>query len=82
MQFSQRLHQRVGQLIDSVCGRWISSPAVQSKSEIPPEENVANPLSDDVTQLLHDWRSGDQQALEKLTPLVYEELRRLARISH
>jgi RNA polymerase sigma factor (TIGR02999 family) len=33
----------------------------------------------DVTQLLLAWREGDQQALEKLIPLVYEELRRLAR---
>ncbi len=31
-----------------------------------------------VTTLLHDWRSGDADALERLTPLVYEELRRLA----
>jgi RNA polymerase sigma factor (TIGR02999 family) len=33
----------------------------------------------DVTRLLADWSNGDQQALDKLTPLVYEELRRLAR---
>ena len=31
------------------------------------------------TQLLTDWRSGEPQALERLTPLVYDELRRLAR---
>lgn len=31
------------------------------------------------TQLLSEWRSGDPQALDRLTPLVYEELRRLAR---
>jgi RNA polymerase sigma factor (TIGR02999 family) len=31
-----------------------------------------------ITQLLADWRSGDQDALERLTPLVYAELRRLA----
>jgi RNA polymerase sigma factor (TIGR02999 family) len=31
-----------------------------------------------VTQLLHDWRSGQADALERLTPLVYDELRRLA----
>jgi len=31
------------------------------------------------TQLLTDWRSGHPQALERLTPLVYEELRGLAR---
>jgi RNA polymerase sigma factor (TIGR02999 family) len=33
----------------------------------------------DVTQLLAKWKSGDQGALEDLTPLVYNELRRLAR---
>ncbi|PYL03927.1 MAG: RNA polymerase subunit sigma-70 [Verrucomicrobia bacterium] len=32
----------------------------------------------EVTQLLADWSHGDQPALQKLTPLVYEELRRLA----
>lgn len=31
-----------------------------------------------VTTLLRDWRSGDPAALERLTPLVYDELRRLA----
>jgi RNA polymerase sigma-70 factor (ECF subfamily) len=31
-----------------------------------------------VTQLLANWSQGDHAALEKLAPLVYEELRRLA----
>jgi len=31
-----------------------------------------------VTELLTDWSHGDRAALEKLTPLVYKELRRLA----
>jgi RNA polymerase sigma-70 factor, ECF subfamily len=31
-----------------------------------------------VTQLLADWSRGEDAALSKLTPLVYEELRRLA----
>jgi RNA polymerase sigma-70 factor (ECF subfamily) len=31
-----------------------------------------------VTQLLVDWSHGDNSALTELTPLVYEELRRLA----
>jgi RNA polymerase sigma factor (TIGR02999 family) len=35
--------------------------------------------SHDVTQLLHDWSEGDKQAAEQLMPLVYDELRRLAR---
>lgn len=31
-----------------------------------------------VTQLLLAWREGDRSALDRLMPLVYEELRRLA----
>jgi RNA polymerase sigma factor (TIGR02999 family) len=31
-----------------------------------------------VTRLLLDWKNGDQQAAGVLTPIVYEELRRLA----
>jgi RNA polymerase sigma factor (TIGR02999 family) len=31
-----------------------------------------------VRQLLRDWRQGDEAALTELTPLVYEDLRRLA----
>ena len=36
------------------------------------------PSPHDVTQLLKAWTTGDEQALEKLTPLVYEELHRIA----
>lgn len=32
----------------------------------------------DVTGLLLEWRQGDRAALDKLTPLVYGELRRIA----
>jgi RNA polymerase sigma factor (TIGR02999 family) len=34
--------------------------------------------NEDVTQLLRDWAEGDEQALAKLTPLLYAELHRLA----
>jgi RNA polymerase sigma-70 factor, ECF subfamily len=33
----------------------------------------------EITKLLLDWSNGDRAALERLTPLVYEELRRQAR---
>ncbi|HET8677000.1 MAG TPA: sigma-70 family RNA polymerase sigma factor [Blastocatellia bacterium] len=39
---------------------------------------MTSPSPDEVTQLLLDWGSGDKAALDKLMPLVYEELRRLA----
>ncbi len=32
----------------------------------------------DVTGLLLEWQEGDEAALDKLTPLVYDELRRIA----
>jgi len=35
-------------------------------------------LQHQVTELLREWRNGDKEALEKLTPLVYDELHRLA----
>jgi len=36
-------------------------------------------LQGDVTQLLHAVREGDSRALDRLVPLVYEELRALAK---
>jgi RNA polymerase sigma factor (TIGR02999 family) len=38
-----------------------------------------NTSPQDVTGLLVRWRSGDREALDALTPLVYDELRRLAK---
>ena len=40
---------------------------------------MAVPLTHEVTRLLKAWTTGDERALEKLTPLVYEELHRVAR---
>jgi RNA polymerase sigma factor (TIGR02999 family) len=40
------------------------------KLSLPPHE---------ITQLLAEWTSGNQEALDKLYPLVYDELRRIAR---
>ena len=40
---------------------------------------MPTPPIDEVTVLLLDWSNGDKSALEKLIPLVYDELRRIAR---
>jgi RNA polymerase sigma-70 factor, ECF subfamily len=39
---------------------------------------MALPSTHEVTQMLKAWTAGDEQALEKLTPLVYGELHRVA----
>lgn len=47
-------------------------------SRNPRNESMGISSPHDVTRLLQDWRNGDKAALEKLTPLVYDELRQLA----
>lgn len=37
------------------------------------------PGSDEITDLLRAWTGGDRAALDRLTPVVYDELRRMAR---
>jgi len=38
-----------------------------------------SPARHQITELLAEWRDGDQSALDELYPLVYDELHRLAR---
>jgi RNA polymerase sigma-70 factor, ECF subfamily len=51
----------------------MGKPTPQNNGEVR-----ASPCGD-VSTLLRAWSNGDQSALEKLTPIVYEELHRLAR---
>lgn len=44
-----------------------------------PEKGRNLESADQITQLLHSWSEGDESAVEKLIPLVYDELHRLAR---
>jgi RNA polymerase sigma factor (TIGR02999 family) len=39
---------------------------------------TANSNEGSITQLLHQWGDGDPRALERLLPLVYADLRRMA----
>jgi RNA polymerase sigma factor (TIGR02999 family) len=48
--------------------------------ELARQEAVMAPAeTSGVTQLLMAWRDGDESALEKLTPIVYEDLHQIAR---
>ena len=44
----------------------------------PADAHMATSPPKDVTDLLIDWGKGDQEALNKLMPLVYDELHKLA----
>jgi len=43
------------------------------------QTSSSGPPRNEVTALLLAWRNGNTQALEQLTPLVYNELRKIAR---
>jgi RNA polymerase sigma-70 factor, ECF subfamily len=48
-------------------------------SHVCPPTAVKTTTSHDVTELLLKWTQGDEAALAQLMPLVYDELRRMAR---
>ena len=46
---------------------------------MPRVERSGDAVAGDISELLRAWSSGDQRALERLTPIVYDQLHRLAR---
>jgi RNA polymerase sigma factor (TIGR02999 family) len=46
----------------------------------PAAVNQGSRNSREVTNLLLDWRNGDRSALERLTPIIYDDLLRLAKV--
>jgi hypothetical protein len=44
---------------------------------MPERVSTSEAAPDEVSALLSAWTDGDQQALARLTPIVYDELRRL-----
>lgn len=53
--------------------------AVFSVSYLISEACLDTPFPHEVTQLLKAWSAGDEEALEKLTPLVYRQLHKIAK---
>ncbi len=62
--------------LSSTCGYALGDSRPGFENSRNESMSISSPQ--DVTGLLQDWRNGDKAALEKLTPLVYDELRRLA----
>jgi RNA polymerase sigma-70 factor (ECF subfamily) len=56
--------------------RRVELGAIIHRTEIKRERSHS--LTHEITQWLTDWSNGDRSALEKLTPLVYRELHRVA----
>src|SRR5262249_2516790 len=62
-----------------IAGRNHNSPRGFFVLQWTPAVGMVSISSTDITQLLQAWTAGDPHALERLPPLVYEELRRIAR---
>ena len=47
--------------------------------DVPESDDIVSPSDvDELTELVNAWREGHAESLEKLFPLIYDELRRLA----
>jgi RNA polymerase sigma factor (TIGR02999 family) len=55
----------------------VAQPAIEF-ARAASDKKMTDVQTHEVTQLLIDWSNGDRVALEKLMPLIDEELRRLA----
>lgn len=53
-------------------------PSLAAATQQAPAVPLPVAASEDVTQVLEQWNAGDFEALERLMPLVYADLRRLA----
>src|ERR1035438_5658444 len=49
------------------------------RKSTPPQDQAGTPHGGEVTEFLRAWSDGDRAALDRLTPIVYDELHRLAR---
>jgi RNA polymerase sigma-70 factor, ECF subfamily len=54
-------------------------PRRYNSAHMPEEGRTGAPAGGEVTRLLLAWSNGDRTALDSLTPIVYDELHRLAR---
>lgn len=64
------------QLDESGAGSTRNSQSLRESIRRDVEDTPPN--ADEVSKLILDWAGGDQAALDRLMPLVYDELRRLA----
>jgi RNA polymerase sigma factor (TIGR02999 family) len=56
-----------------------TAPCVLESGPFTFREQTLAASTSPITELLRSWRRGDQAALERLVPLVYDDLRRMAR---
>ena len=56
-----------------------TDPQIPARTDVAgcnPRPPAGDSSQQTITRLLIDWKSGDKEALDLLTPIVYHELRR------
>ena len=74
--YRSRFCNELGEFVSS--GNIAHNP-VRRLVEIEAWDCIMPALPQEITQLLMNWSQGDKAALDQLVPLVYPELRRLAK---
>ena len=59
--------------------RYFKDSGLYSARSSPRIRKVMEASSQQISRLLSDWSNGNQRALDRLMPVVYDELRRMAR---
>ncbi len=82
-QLPEELLRSCNARLDLVQSKPISQSGVelvgmQGRADMRVGDDVGSSLPDDMTDLLRAWGRGDPKAAEKLTPLIYGELKRMA----
>ncbi len=72
---SAAVHTVTAAFFRNGCSLWYAFTKANSVAPMPTDQH---PTDNPITQLLKLWQQGDHNALEKLSPLVYQELHRLA----
>jgi RNA polymerase sigma factor (TIGR02999 family) len=80
---SERVPGQAGSLyfefVRAVSSHYLKPITWTGKAGSSKEKKMCPNTSAQITKLLDNWHQGDQKARDELIPLVYEELRRMAR---
>jgi RNA polymerase sigma-70 factor, ECF subfamily len=75
---SEKIFQEIALLLDAMKDGRILRRPLASVCYAGNQRLMTTLSKPNVTELLLEWQQGDREALDRLTPLVYDELRRIA----
>ncbi len=74
----EKIFQEIAWLLDAMKDARILARPLAAVRYAGNQRLMTTLSKPNVTELLIEWQQGDREALDRLTPLVYDELRRIA----